>query len=143
MSLPPFHLAIQVRNVAEARQFYGEIIGCSEGRSTDVWCDLNFYGHQLVVHLNTEIGISGKVSHYHTSVDSEQVPIPHFGVVLSMDQWKLLADRLRKHAVNFIIEPTIRFKGLVGEQATLFIKDPSGNTLEFKAFKNLDALFAS
>jgi extradiol dioxygenase family protein len=143
MSLPPFHLAIQVRNVAEARQFYGEIIGCSEGRSTDAWCDFNFYGHQFVVHLNEEIGTNGKVSQYRKPVDSEQVPVPHFGVVLPMAQWQELADRLRKHAVKFVIEPTVRFKGLVGEQATLFIEDPSGNALEFKAFENLDTMFAS
>lgn len=142
MSLSPFHLAVQVRNIEEARQFYGEVMGCTEGRSSDAWVDFDFYGHQFVVHLNPELGATGKVSLLHNPVDSEQVPVPHFGVVLPMDDWRILADRLKSNGVSFIIEPTIRFQGETGEQATLFIMDPSGNALEFKAFENIESLFA-
>lgn len=142
MPLPPFHLAIQVRNIEEARQFYGEVMGFAEGRSSDAWVDFDFYGHQFVVHLNPEIGTLGKVVSHHNPVDSEPVPVPHFGVVLPMDDWRALADRLRDNGIKFIIEPTVRFRGEVSEQATLFIQDPSGNALEFKAFENLDSMFA-
>ena len=143
MSLSPFHLAVQVRNIEEARQFYGDVMGCAQGRSAAAWIDFNLYGHQFVVHLNPTLGSHGKVSLHRNPVDKEQVPVPHFGVVLPMDEWTVLADRLRNHGVEFVIEPTIRFKGEVGEQATLFIEDPSGNALEFKAFENLDYMFAA
>ncbi len=141
--LTPFHLAIQVRDLAEARTFYREVLGCSEGRSAEQWVDLNLYGHQLVCHVNPNIGKQGKVASHANAVDGHGVPVPHFGVVLEMSDWQRLADRLRKRNMEFIIEPYIRFKGQPGEQATLFILDPSGNAIEFKAFKDIDSqLFA-
>jgi extradiol dioxygenase family protein len=136
-SIQPFHLAIPVRELQETRTFYNTILNCKEGRSSERWVDLDFYGHQLVLH----IADSGSDTHSNP-VDGHDVPVPHFGVVLTMDNWNELADRLKKHQVKFIIEPYLRFKGEVGEQATMFFKDPSGNALEFKAFKNLDQLFA-
>lgn len=140
----PFHLAIQVRDLQEARQFYRDTLGCSEGRSSDSWLDLNLFGHQLVVHLNPSIGKHGQVSHHANAVDGHGVPVPHFGVVLEMEDWQQLAKRLKHHGIEFLIEPYIRFKGLPGEQATLFFKDPSGNAIEFKSFKDIDAqLFAT
>lgn len=142
MTLTPFHVAVQVRDVPESRQFYGELIGCKEGRSDKHWVDFNLYGHQFVCHLNPELGKSGKLQSHYNPVDGYGVPVPHFGVVLEMDQWKILADRLVKHGVDFLISPYIRFKGQTGEQATLFLLDPSGNALEFKAFKDLSHLFA-
>lgn len=139
-SLRPFHLAFPVRNLAEARAFYGELLGCPEGRSSDRWVDFNFFGHQIVAHLSPdECANAGQ----HTSdVDDDNVPIRHFGVVLDMVSWQALADRLRAADTEFIIEPHIRFKDQPGEQATLFFLDPSGNALEFKAFRDLDSLFA-
>jgi len=138
-NLQPFHLAIPVSDVALNRVFYRDILGCSEGRSSELWVDFNFFGHQLVIHYK-EANQS-----QHTSsnpVDGHHVPVPHFGVVLEWQQWHDFANQLRKHDIEFVIEPYIRFKGEVGEQATLFFKDPSGNALEFKAFKNIDQLFA-
>ena len=139
----PFHLAIQVRNISEARQFYGESLGCSEGRSADTWVDFNLYGHQLVCHLNPALGKNGKIAALYNPVDGHGVPVPHFGVVLDMDDWQQLSDKLKSLNIKFIIEPYIRFQGLPGEQATLFFLDPSGNAIEFKAFKKIEQeLFA-
>jgi uncharacterized protein len=141
--LTPFHIAVQVRNIAEARRFYREIIGCTEGRSDVAWVDFNLYGHQFVCHLNPTLGKEGKIGSHFNPVDGHGVPVPHFGVVLEMDQWNALAARLKQHQVRFVIEPYVRFKDMPGEQATLFLLDPSGNALEFKSFKDIAAqLFA-
>ena len=137
-ALPPFHLAFPVRDIAEARRFYGDLLGCSEGRSSPDWVDFNFYGHQIVAHLAPdECGFS-EVS----AVDGHGVPVRHFGAVLPMPQWEQMADKLRGVGTEFVIEPYIRFKGEVGEQATMFFRDPSGNAIEFKAFANPELLFA-
>ncbi|MCX5590107.1 VOC family protein [Alcaligenes endophyticus] len=137
-SLRPFHLAFPVHCLKAAREFYGERMGCPEGRSSDQWIDFNFYGHQIVAHLAPdECGTSST-----SAVDAHNVPVRHFGVVLDMDTWQTLADRLVAAKTDFVIEPYIRFKGEPGEQATMFFLDPSGNALEFKAFHNLDSLFA-
>ena len=133
----PFHLAIPVHDIAAARQFYGGELGCPEGRSADTWVDFDLFGHQLVVHLSPAMPTQKK-----NAVDGHDVPVPHFGVVLSMDRWRVLADRLRSSGVKFVIEPHIRFEGQAGEQATMFFLDPSGNALEFKAFRDRNALFA-
>lgn len=136
--LAPFHLAIPVNDLDETRSFYREVLGCSEGRSSDLWVDFNFFGHQLVIHkAHVEKSILDS-----NPVDGHDVPIPHFGIVLSWDDWEELAGRLKKSKMDFIIEPGTRFKGQVGEQATMFLLDPSGNALEFKAFQNIDQLFA-
>ncbi|MFT5138000.1 MAG: extradiol dioxygenase family protein [Arenicella sp.] len=143
MKLTPFHLAIQVRNLDEARDFYGAKLGFAEGRSSSQWIDFNMLGHQLVTHLNAEIGKQGKIPAITNAVDGHGVPVPHFGVVLNFEEWHLLADRITAFIDHFIIEPHTRFKGEVGEQATMFFADPSGNFLEFKAFKDIEAeLFA-
>ncbi len=134
----PFHLAFPVSNLAEARRFYGDLLGCAEGRSAEDWVDFNLYGHQVVAHLAP--ARSGVV--HHNPVDGHAVPVPHFGVVLPMPEWEQLAERLRKAEIKFVIEPYIRFKGEVGEQATMFFLDPFGNALEFKAFKDISRLFA-
>lgn len=137
-NLRPFHLAIPVNNIPINRKFYRDVLGCSEGRSSDLWVDFDFFGHQLVIHYK-----ESEDTALHTNpVDGKDVPVPHFGVVLSMEQFDALADRLKKMKIDFIIEPYVRFLGEVGEQATMFFKDPAGNALEFKAFKNLDQLFA-
>ena len=137
-TLPPFHLAFPVHSLAAARQFYGDLLGCPEGRSSDEWIDFNFYGHQIVTHL-----VPQKTVHRPSNaVDGHDVPVPHFGVVLPMAQWQAAADKLTAVGTKFIIEPYIRFKGEVGEQATMFFLDPSGNALEFKSFADLDSLFA-
>jgi len=142
-SLTPFHLAIQVRDLEEARRFYRDVLGCSEGRSAETWVDLNLYGHQLVCHVNPAIGKNGKVSSHANAVDGHGVPVPHFGVVLEMPDWQKLANHLQSLNMEFVIEPYVRFKGEAGEQATLFIMDPSGNAIEFKAFRNIEQqLFA-
>ena len=138
MSLVPFHLAIPVSDLAQARAFYGELLGCEKGRSADQWIDWNFFGHQLVTHLVANMPSEAT----HNEVDKHAVPVPHFGVVLDWQDWQLLADRLKAAEVEFVIEPGIRFAGQVGEQATLFFCDPSGNALEFKAFKDNQQLFA-
>lgn len=132
----PFHLAIPVHNLIIAREFYSQTLGFIEGRSDDKWIDFNFYGHQLVIHDIGEKTISNN-----NFVDGHGVPVPHFGVVLTMNKWQLLKERLKSKKINFIIEPYVRFQNLPGEQATMFFLDPSGNALEFKAFKNLDNLF--
>ncbi len=135
--LRPFHLAIPVKELQETRTFYNTVLGCAEGRSSERWVDLDFYGHQLVLHMADNANENKS-----NPVDGHDVPVPHFGVVLSLGDWNALADRLKKHQVKFIIEPYIRFEGEPGEQATMFFKDPSGNALEFKAFKDLGQLFA-
>ena len=138
----PFHLAIPVRNIAESKTFYIDTLGCKPGRSSDHWIDLDLYGHQLVCHLDESLGDKGKVRLINNDVDDHGVPVPHFGVVLDMESWQALADKLKAAGTQFILEPYIRFEGLPGEQATLFFLDPSGNALEFKAFKDLGQLFA-
>jgi extradiol dioxygenase family protein len=144
MPVDPFHLAFQVRDIAEARAFYGGLLGCSEGRSAETWVDFNFFGHQVVCHLNPTLGPEGKIASHANPVDGHGVPVPHFGVVLTMDRWNSLADRLREQDIEFVIEPCIRFAGQPGEQATMFFLDPSGNALEFKAFKDIETqLFAT
>jgi uncharacterized protein len=143
-SLTPFHIAVQVRNIDEARQFYGRVLGCSEGRSAPHWVDFNLYGHQFVCHLNPALGDSGRISSHYNPVDGHGVPVPHFGVVLEMSEWQTLAARLKHGGVSFVIEPCIRFEGEPGEQATMFLLDPTGNALEFKSFRNIAAqLFAT
>jgi uncharacterized protein len=137
-AMPPFHLAFPVHSLAAARSFYGELLGCSEGRSSDEWVDFNFYGHQIVAHLAPD-----ECGHHTTNaVDGDAVPVRHFGAVLSVPQWQELADKLTASGTAFIIEPHIRFKGEVGEQATMFFLDPSGNAVEIKAFANMASLFA-
>ena len=134
----PFHLAFPVHDLAAARRFYGELLGCTEGRSADDWVDFNLYGHQIVAHLAPD-----EVGHRATSqVDGDAVPVRHFGVVLSSGEWEELAERLTTAGTRFVIEPHVRFKGEVGEQATMFFLDPSGNALEFKAFGDPSQLFA-
>ena len=144
MSLTPFHVAVQVRDIAEARHFYKEILGCQEGRSDIRWVDFSLYGHQFVCHLNPALGKDGKIASHYNPVDGHGVPVPHCGVVLEMKEWGELAERLKRHRVQFVIEPYIRLKGDPGEQATLFLLDPSGNALEFKSFRNIaEQLFAT
>ena len=136
-TLSPFHLAIPVDNLSRCRTFYRDTLGLEEGRSSDHWVDFNFFGHQLVIHLDDTLKEAPT-----NSVDGKQVPIPHFGVVLDMNSFHELANTLKEKEVDFMIEPYVRFKGLVGEQATMFFKDPSGNALEFKAFTDASQLFA-
>ena len=144
MKLTPFHIAVQVRDIEEARRFYKGLLGCTEGRSSGEWVDFNLFGHQFVCHLNPGLGSQGRISSHYNPVDGHGVPVPHFGVVLEMADWETLAQRLKQHGVKFVIEPYIRFKGEPGEQATLFFLDPSGNALEFKAFKDIASqLFAT
>lgn len=141
--LTPFHIAVQVRDIAEARQFYGELLGCPEGRSDEHWVDFNLFGHQFVCHLNPGLGREGKLTSHYNPVDAHAVPVPHCGVVLELPQWHALADRLKQRGVSFVVEPYVRFAGQTGEQATMFLLDPTGNALEFKAFKDIAAeLFA-
>ena len=137
-SLPPFHLAFPVHDLAAARAFYGELLGCAEGRSSDEWVDFDFHGHQIVAHLAPD----GKGRAASNAVDGHHVPVPHFGLVLDMAEWEALADRLQAAEVDFAIPPTVRFKGQPGEQATMFFRDPSGNALEIKAMANPANLFA-
>lgn len=141
-----FHLAFPVHDLAAARHFYGTVIGCAEGRSSDAWVDFNFYGHQLVAHLAPhECAVKSdgaSTSPSTNAVDGHDVPVRHFGAIISLDEWQALADRLRDAGMDFVIEPHIRFPGLPGEQATMFFLDPSGNALEFKAFADLAQVFA-
>lgn len=137
-ALRPFHLAFPVKDIAATRKFYGELLGCAEGRSAEHWVDFDFYGHQLVAHLAPE---ECTIKAY-SSVDDHQVPAKHFGVILSIPDWKALAKKLTDAGISFIIEPYVRFEGEVGEQHTMFFLDPSGNALEFKAFANDSAIFA-
>ena len=134
----PFHLAFPVTSLANARSFYGGLLGCPEGRSSDDWVDFDLYGHQIVAHLSPDEAGHGATS----AVDGDHVPVRHFGVVLPMDEWGRLAERLQAAGTRFVIEPHVRFKGQVGEQATMFFLDPCGNALEFKAFADLSQLFA-
>ena len=137
--LRPFHLAIPVDDLARSRAFYGELMGCPEGRSSERWVDFDFFGHQLVIH---EVARAQQGPAGHNPVDGEQVPVPHFGVVLTMEAWEQLRDRLVGAGVEFQIPPTVRFPGELGEQATMFFYDPAGNALEFKAMRDPSALFA-
>lgn len=138
MSLPPFHLAFPVHDLQAARAFYGGLLGCPEGRSSDEWIDYNFFGHQIVAHLD-----AGMTPRRHSNeVDGHDVPVPHFGAVLPMEDWRALADRLRDAGVKFVIEPNTRFEGQPGQQATMFFLDPSGNALEIKAMRDPANLFA-
>lgn len=138
MAQPSFHLAFPVDDLDKARAFYGGLLGCPEGRSSAEWVDFNFYGHQIVAHL-----APGEVGHRSTSaVDGDNVPVRHFGAILAMGEWQALADRLVKAGTKFVIEPHIRFKGQVGEQATMFFLDPCGNALEFKSFQDMSQVFA-
>ena len=140
MNLSPFHLAVLVDDLTRAREFYGGVLGCAEGRSAASWVDFNFLGHQLVCHLGPTLSGEASAGEAHTNpVDGHDVPVPHFGVVLSMEEWKALADKLQQAAVEFVIEPHIRFAGRPGEQATMFFFDPSGNALEFTAFADIGA----
>lgn len=138
MPLQPFHVAVPVHDLSVARAFYGGLLGCPEGRSADAWVDFDLYGHQFVCHL----------SHHHqvpessNAVDGHDVPVPHYGVVLQWADWEALAERLTGAGVDFIIKPTVRFTGQPGEQATMFLRDPSGNALEFKAMRDVTKLFA-
>lgn len=138
--ISPFHLAIPVDSLSDARAFYGGLLGCAEGRSSELWVDFNFFGHQLVVHLDPRDGPN--TTALENPVDGQGVPVPHFGLVMTMDDWTAFRDRLQAADVPFVIEPTIRFKGKKGEQATLFFRDPAGNNLEIKAFSRADQLFA-
>lgn len=138
MSLPPFHLAFPVNDLEAARAFYGGLLGCPEGRSSAEWIDFDFFGHQIVTHLAPARSGDAAVNH----VDGHGVPVPHFGAVLTMADWRTLAERLEAAGVEFAIPPTIRFAGQPGEQATMFFRDPSGNAIEMKAFEDRAALFA-
>ena len=138
MAMPPFHLAFPVDDLAAAREFYGRLLGCLEGRSANDWIDFDLYGHQIVAHLAPG-AVRNRASN---GVDGEDVPLPHFGLVLPMDDWKALAERLDGAGIKFVIPPTVRFEGQAGEQATMFLLDPAGNALEFKAMANPDNLFS-
>jgi extradiol dioxygenase family protein len=138
MSLPPFHLAFPVDDLAAARDFYGRLLGCPEGRSADHWVDFDLRGHQIVAHLAPDAS-RARIAN---PVDGEDVPVPHFGLVLAMDEWRVLAARLEEAAVEFVVPPTVRFVGQPGEQATMFLLDPAGNALEFKAMADPANLFA-
>jgi extradiol dioxygenase family protein len=133
-----FHLAFPVHDLAAAREFYGGVLECDEARSSDTWVDFNLYGHQIVAHLAPDsAGVRTA-----NQVDADAVPVPHFGIILSMEVWRLLADKLKAKGVEFVIEPKMRFVGEIGEQATMFLLDPSGNALEFKAFADFSQIFA-
>ncbi|MEZ5344345.1 MAG: VOC family protein [Pyrinomonadaceae bacterium] len=133
-----FHLAFPVNDLQESREFYGNVLGCEEGRSADTWIDFNLFGHQIVTHLSPNRGGIGMTN----DVDSDAVPVPHFGILLSMEDWRNFAEMLRSKNVEFLIEPKIRFEGEVGEQGTMFFLDPSGNALEFKGFNDFSTVFA-
>ena len=133
-----FHLAFPVDDLSAAREFYAGVLGCQEGRSSERWIDFNLYGHQIVTHL-AEGGAGVRTTNH---VDADNVPVPHFGVVLPMDEWRTLSEKLREKGIDFVIEPKIRFEGEVGEQATMFFLDPSGNALEFKGFNDFSSVFA-
>ncbi|QXP74628.1 VOC family protein [Tenacibaculum sp. HL-MS23] len=139
MQIQPFHLAIPVQNLEKSRIFYRDILQCEEGRSSDHWIDFNFFGHQLVIHQKEGYQPTNSITN---PVDGHDVPVPHFGVVLKWNDWIALSERLKTNNTTFIIAPTIRFEGLVGEQATMFFNDPENNALEFKAFKDMSQLFA-
>lgn len=134
----PFHLAFPIKDIEETRNFFGELLGCEIGRSTERWIDFNFFGHQLSAHVKPDELKNAQTN----QVDGKNVPVRHFGAILEWQQWHDLADKLKAHSIEFIIEPYIRFEGEVGEQATMFFLDPSGNALEFKAFKDQSQIFA-
>ncbi len=134
----PFHLAFPIRDIAETRAFYGDLLGCEIGRSTDKWIDFNFFGHQLSAHIKPEELANAKTN----IVDGKNVPVRHFGAILPWGEWHELADKLKSHGIEFVIEPYIRFQGEVGEQATMFFLDPCGNALEFKSFQDETQIFA-
>lgn len=136
--IQPFHLAIKTHDLDKARAFYGELLGFEEGRSTDSWIDWNFFGHQLVTHLDNSLIIDNIIN----LVDNKNIPVPHFGVVLKWEEWHKFAENLENKKIKFIVEPYIRFRGLIGEQATMFFLDCSGNALEFKSFQDESQLFA-
>jgi len=138
MTMPPFHLAFPVHDLAAARAFYGDLLGCPEGRSSDEWIDFDLHGHQIVAHLDP----GARPSDVSNPVDGHDVPVPHFGLVLDMTTWRALADRLQAAGTRFVIEPCVRFEGQPGEQATMFLLDPSGNAIEFKAMATRENLFA-
>jgi extradiol dioxygenase family protein len=133
-----FHLAFPVHDLEAAREFYGSVLECEEGRSSESWIDFNLYGHQIVTHLAPDAAGIKSTNH----VDADHVPVPHFGIVLPMEEWKVFAEKLKDKGVSFVIEPKIRFAGEVGEQATMFFLDPSGNALEFKGFNDFSRVFA-
>jgi extradiol dioxygenase family protein len=141
VSLRPFHIAFPVDDLEAARRFYGTVMGCPEGRSAADWIDFDLFGHQIVAHYKPSAA-AGTQPRHSNSVDGHDVPVPHFGVVLTRDQWRLLAQRVTDAGVTFIVEPHTRFEGLPGEQSTMFFLDPAGNALEFKAFDDLNQLFA-
>lgn len=141
-SIAPFHLAFPVDDLAAARRFYGGLLGCPEGRSSAEWIDFDFFGHQIVAHLAPARPAEPGHGDHHNAVDGHHVPVPHFGVVLDWDDFHALAERLRAGGMRFVIEPYIRFAGQVGEQATMFFRDPAGNALEFKSFRDRSQLFA-
>tara|TARA_R110000787_G_scaffold286157_5_gene403514 strand:+ start:6650 stop:7069 length:420 start_codon:yes stop_codon:yes gene_type:complete len=138
MKTQPFHLAIPVKDLVICRTFYRDVLQCEEGRSSDHWVDFNFFGHQLVIHQKDDF----EPQRISNPVDGHDVPVPHFGVVLTREDWNQLSERLKALNTTFIIEPTIRFEGKTGEQATMFFNDPEGNALEFKSFKDMSQLFA-
>jgi len=142
MQLRPFHIAFPVDDIEAARRFYGTVLGCAEGRSAEQWVDFDLFGHQVVAHYKPDAAPRNRASRDSNPVDGHDVPVPHFGVVLTQPQWEDLAERVRAAGVTFIIEPYTRFKGQVGEQSTMFFLDPAGNALEFKAFADLGQLFA-
>ncbi len=141
-TIAPFHLAFPVDDLPRARAFYGGLLGCPEGRSSDEWIDFDFFGHQIVTHLAPPRPAAPGAGDHHNAVDGHDVPVPHFGVVLDWDDFQALAARLQAGGLKFVIEPYIRFAGLVGEQATMFFRDPAGNALEFKSFRDRSQLFA-
>jgi len=138
MAMPPFHLAFPVLDLESTRRFYGELLGCTEGRSAPGWVDFDFFGHQISAHVKPDEARMAATN----DVDGDNVPVRHFGAILAWDAWHSLADRLRAAGTHFIIEPHIRFKGEIGEQATMFFLDPSGNALEFKTFRDMGNVFA-
>lgn len=137
--LAPFHLAFPVKDLAATREFFEGLLGCTVGRTSDRWIDFNFWGSQISAHLTPD----GDSNAPTNPVDGKNVPVKHFGAILEMDEWETLAEKLKNHGIDFIIEPYVRFKGEVGEQATMFFLDPNGNAIEFKAFANFDQIFAS
>ncbi|NJL39851.1 MAG: VOC family protein [Leptolyngbyaceae cyanobacterium RM2_2_4] len=139
MTIRPFHLAFPVKDLEATRAFYEQVLGCTIGRTSDQWIDFNLFGHQVTAHLSPDEVRDAQAN----QVDNKNVPVRHWGVILEMEQWQELAERLKQQKIQFVIEPYVRFKGEVGEQATLFFLDPSGNALEFKAFQHDESIFAS
>ena len=139
-TLTPFHIAFPVDDLEAARAFYGGVLGCPEGRSSERWIDFDLFGHQIVAHYRPRAEAPAEA--FANPVDGQDVPVPHFGVVLTMPQWEALAERVKSAGIDFVIAPHVRFKGEVGEQATMFFLDPAGNALEFKAFADFSMIFA-